>query len=871
MTNENQNDERTKSSISKDVLRWIVGLICFVGLPIVLVFLVAWLLPKPDLTRTENSAREIMDILAQLPTEWWPYVLVVGLVGSYLTWSWHRYDSLCKEFEKQEAAENKDGLTRHDWWIARKLRKRAFILRIQANLILFSVFVLLFGGVYLVLFSIPEVVIKEQIVAQRVRFAALFGQKLQSIVDGRYWLKTDESYDGEAEFNVDIKTAVSEVTEGSVLMTTDGGKTWKRSSVPLQDGEEIIEAAFISADGKTVLVAGDRGLVLMTTRDGGQTWKRPSVPLQGGEEITATAFSADGKTGLVAGDRGSVLMTRDGGQTWKRPRVSLERREEIAVAALSADGKTGLVAGYEGLVLLTTDGGQTWNRPSVPLQNRESIPVAAFISANGKTGLVAGYRGSVLMTTDGGQTWNRPSVPLQNRERIAVAALSANGKTGLVAGYRGSVLMTRDGGQTWKRSSVSLQNRERIPVAALSADGKTGLVAGHRGSVLMTTDGGKTWKRSSVPVKDTEWIVRAALGVDGSARAFIVFKPSVFMTKDGGQTWNRSSVRLQRGEEITEATFSADGKTGLVAGHRGSVLLTTDGGQTWNRPSVPLQGGEEIIEAAFISADGKTVLVAGDRGSVLLTTDEGQTWNRSSVRLQRGEEIAKAAFSADGKTVLVAGDRGSALLTTDGGQTWNRTEGLDPSSPLVKVGALDFSQGSMEQTPDSIERGLDFIAQTKDRNYYGLKPHPELRRWQEWSITDILSKMTEDKDLQSSQVFKDISRFDDTFSDFSPNGDKASKRSVVGLFHLDELTLMRIATMTILFFLVQILVRLYQYNLRLSAFWDSRADAMFLTRSFAEKKAERFDDLVGALGPDAHDFKSPPQSPMDWFRLRSKS
>ena len=76
--------------------------------------------------------------------------------------------------------------------------------------------------------------------------------------------------------------------------------------------------------------------------------------------------------------------------------------------------------------------------------------------------------------------------------------------------------------------------------------------------------------------------------------------------------------------------------------------------------------------------------------------------------------------------------------------------------------------------------------------------------------------------------------------------------------------------MTVLFFLVQVLVRLYQYNLRLSAFWDSRADAMFLKNSFAKEKAEKFDHLVYALGPDAYDFKPAPQSLLDRLLSRSK-
>ena len=71
---------------------------------------------------------------------------------------------------------------------------------------------------------------------------------------------------------------------------------------------------------------------------------------------------------------------------------------------------------------------------------------------------------------------------------------------------------------------------------------------------------------------------------------------------------------------------------------------------------------------------------------------------------------------------------------------------------------------------------------------------------------------------------------------------------------------MRIVTLIILFFLVQILVRLHQYGLRLATFWDSRADALLLKQSFADHKAAAFDDLVAALAPDAYDFKPTPKS-----------
>lgn len=91
-------------------------------------------------------------------------------------------------------------------------------------------------------------------------------------------------------------------------------------------------------------------------------------------------------------------------------------------------------------------------------------------------------------------------------------------------------------------------------------------------------------------------------------------------------------------------------------------------------------------------------------------------------------------------------------------------------------------------------------------------------------------------------------------------GSSASTNQGFFGINLNELTLMKIATMTVLFFLVQLLVRLYQYSMRLANFWDSRADAILLRQNFAEKRAEKFDDLVQALAPDAYDFKPMPKS-----------
>ena len=85
-----------------------------------------------------------------------------------------------------------------------------------------------------------------------------------------------------------------------------------------------------------------------------------------------------------------------------------------------------------------------------------------------------------------------------------------------------------------------------------------------------------------------------------------------------------------------------------------------------------------------------------------------------------------------------------------------------------------------------------------------------------------------------------------------------------------DLSVMRIATLLILFFLVQILARLSQYCLRLAAFWDSRADALLLAKSFADGGSKGLGRLMSAMSPDLYDFKPQPRSPLYGFLPRRK-
>ena len=71
----------------------------------------------------------------------------------------------------------------------------------------------------------------------------------------------------------------------------------------------------------------------------------------------------------------------------------------------------------------------------------------------------------------------------------------------------------------------------------------------------------------------------------------------------------------------------------------------------------------------------------------------------------------------------------------------------------------------------------------------------------------------------------------------------------------------RVLIVTLLLFLTQILVTLQRYHSRMSAFYEARADALFLARL----DPDRYDigRVVALLSPDAIDFGRLPRSPYD--------
>ncbi|MDA1191237.1 MAG: YCF48-related protein [Candidatus Poribacteria bacterium] len=149
----------------------------------------------------------------------------------------------------------------------------------------------------------------------------------------------------------------------TVVETTNGGRTWNVRSggvVTVEVGEgdvRLMSCYFLNAQVGFAAGASTTGSVMKTT-DGGKTW---TAVLKSEDNLHAISF-ADPMNGYAVGKFGIVYNTTDGGKTWTQQSFPTE---EDLWAISAASPTTAWATGYYGIIGYTTDGGKNWKLVSV--------------------------------------------------------------------------------------------------------------------------------------------------------------------------------------------------------------------------------------------------------------------------------------------------------------------------------------------------------------------------------------------------------------------------------------------------------------------------------------------------------------------------
>jgi len=280
---------------------------------------------------------------------------------------------------------------------------------------------------------------------------------------------------------------------GTLMKTTDGGKTWSGTRV---DSGDFRAVQFL--DGNRGWLAGRDG-AFYRTYDGGDSWERVvSTGYPPDEDFSNVWFQGD-SLGLVQGLLG-VYRTEDGGAEWTNnwlPMVPYKGAWDMSIV----DAEVGYLLGTQWmeqdpiLLYVTADGGLTWK---AVFGSRSSVLAGVLTITFVRRGVGWGGGSVIMKTSDGGQTWGMQLEPAVVREFFFLDELR-----GFAVGGT-SVLKTIDGGANWIDISPGDERVKELR-AAFFFDENRGWIIGlgyeetdgsnllQKSVLLETTDGGSSW------------------------------------------------------------------------------------------------------------------------------------------------------------------------------------------------------------------------------------------------------------------------------------------------------------------------------------------------------------------------------------------
>jgi photosystem II stability/assembly factor-like uncharacterized protein len=374
-----------------------------------------------------------------------------------------------------------------------------------------------------------------------------------------------------------VTGSASPTSSAGVSAAPSAGSTVGASSpapTPLPAGPDVPLAGLSDATHGWV-VTGNR---LLVTADGGSTWRDATPPGGFATGLLGVAF-ADAMHGWVAVNgvfttpsdpgygRVDVWRTADAGHSWSRSRLPPARfhpfgeiMAQVQFDFLDASHGFAFLSGNEAKgrndsdLFWTADGGATWSadRPTGTgsVGNEGSV---AFATATDGVIVNALHGTGIVVTRDGGGTWTDATLAVPSGVTGAQAFMGQPVFTGERSGLLAVNFQTDAANAVWvydtSDAGASWTALSRVPPGFtevafldqqdwLSADGP---------ELAQTTDGGRTWTRipatglpgpASLSMADAQhgWAL-VYIGVCLTFKSDCESRAGLYSTADGGRSW----------------------------------------------------------------------------------------------------------------------------------------------------------------------------------------------------------------------------------------------------------------------------------------------------------------------------------------------
>ncbi|MGA2623038.1 MAG: YCF48-related protein [Bacteroidota bacterium] len=451
----------------------------------------------------------------------------------------------------------------------------------------------------------------------------------------------------------------------SFIFTTDGGLHWDEGNVYMGDA-----LAFLPLSSSVIIKSQTNGIISKLDNFFGhwtETYKTPyffdidvSVPfgsvvqfqrLPGGRILALGSSDAAKRAGVISDSVSYILKSDDAGSMWDTLWCGLPYNSQTISFF---NDSVGWLGAESDRIYKTTDGGVTWT-----LQYSDSLheyPVKSISSPDGINIFAVDGSGRVLYSTDSGQNWQFVQVDQYFDYSFTIKFL--NSTKGFLAGP--DFWVTSNGGITWKRVGKSLKgNFRKIDFASENI----GMGVGGN-SIYKTLDGGRSWK----VLYESSSQSFSGLDMLDSLHVWITGYDSIFKSTDGGNSW--LSFKLSNHIEQMRGIQFLDSSIGIVfevwENDTTFNYVTTDAGNTWNKHT--------INNRPFISSLNKIKFTDpghiwfANQDGAWLSRDTAKTWTLFPV------EGASSAFdfvdSLNGWLSIWGGQYKKMAYTTDGGLTW---------------------------------------------------------------------------------------------------------------------------------------------------------------------------------------------------------
>ena len=265
-------------------------------------------------------------------------------------------------------------------------------------------------------------------------------------------------------------------SDGTLLETGDGGKTWRQAKKFTDD--TIRQVYFADARDGWLLCERNRfvrGTKMPTyalhTTDGGGTWENVEFAETGREFVTKIIFDKYGN-GTAFGEGGAFFTLENDRKTWKK---SVKPIKYLMLDGVFNADTNAVIVGAGGTILTSEDSGTSWNQANI--YGDKSAKLNSVFFANPQNGWTVGANGVIYQTVGGGKTWREQKSGISTDLNDIFFISTAEGWT---VGDEGKILHTQTAGNIWVAEDSKTTHR----LEKVFFNGKKGWAVGFGGTIL---------------------------------------------------------------------------------------------------------------------------------------------------------------------------------------------------------------------------------------------------------------------------------------------------------------------------------------------------------------------------------------------------